>query len=104
MHHSRRQFIRRACAVGLSSAGLALTAGCDSGLPSGLGRKTTRVPRIGYLGLGAQPVEGSPSIGAFRLGLRDLGYIEGQTILIEWRYADDAEQLPSLAGDLVHLQ
>ena len=44
-----------------------------------------KLPRIGYLA--GDPH--SPSHEAFRQGLRDLGYVEGQSILIEWRYAGD---------------
>lgn len=60
------------------------------------------VPRIGYLQvseLGNQLKED------FRAGLRDLGYIEGQNIVIEWRNADGRpERLPELAAELVALR
>ena len=42
---------------------------------------------------------------AFRQGLRDLGYVEGQTIVLEYRFAaGQNERLPALAAELVHLQ
>ena len=42
---------------------------------------------------------------AFRQGLRDLGYVEGQNLVIEYRYAEgSAERLPDLAAELVRLQ
>ena len=103
MDRSRRRFIQRASALGLSLGGLACWSGCGLPPSAGVGQKAASVPRIAYLGLGAQPVEGSPSIGAFRQGLRDLGYLEGQTILTEWRYADDADQLPDVAADMVRI-
>jgi putative ABC transport system substrate-binding protein len=43
--------------------------------------------------------------GAFRQGLRDLGYVEGQNLLLEYRYAEGREErLPDLAAELVRLQ
>ena len=62
-----------------------------------------RIPRIGVLGsqaLGAGPDD------AFRDGLRQVGYVEGKNIVIEWRGARDAsaERFPELATDLVRLQ
>src|SRR6266700_301002 len=63
-----------------------------------------RVFRIGYLTLGSIS-SSSPRREAFRDGLRNLGYTEGQNILIEYRYADGkTEQLPALASDLVRLR
>jgi len=63
-----------------------------------------RVPRIGYLGASAPTLE--PEIlEAFRQGLRDIGYIEGQNIAIEFRWAEGHEdRLPELAAELVGLK
>jgi ABC-type uncharacterized transport system substrate-binding protein len=45
------------------------------------------------------------SVEAFRQGLRDRGYLEGQNIVIEYRFADDRlERLPQLAAELVRLK
>src|SRR2546422_11367901 len=64
-------------------------------------QQAKKVPRIGYLA--GDPH--SPSHEAFRQGLRDLGYVEGQSILIEWRYAGDKpDRLPELAAELVRLK
>jgi putative ABC transport system substrate-binding protein len=57
-----------------------------------------KVPRIGFLAPRSNPVG---RVEAFRLGLRDLGYIEGQTIKIEYRGTEDRSQLPGLATELV---
>jgi putative ABC transport system substrate-binding protein len=47
----------------------------------------------------------APFLEAFRQGLRDLGYLEGQNIMFEWRYAEGRpEHLPALAAELVHRQ
>jgi putative ABC transport system substrate-binding protein len=57
--------------------------------------------RIGYLSV-LSPSSDSARIGAFRQGLRELGYVEGQNIFIEARYAQGKlDQLPDLAGELV---
>ena len=67
---------------------------------------TGRVPRIGLLFTGAPPPESSRAVEAFRAGLRDLGYIEGRTIVLEYRWAAEgrSDQLPDLAADLVRLE
>ena len=60
-----------------------------------------KVRRIGYLG--PTSAAGAASrIEALRAGLRDLGYVEGKNIVIEFRWADDNYQmLPKLAAELV---
>jgi putative ABC transport system substrate-binding protein len=63
-----------------------------------------KVPRIGFL-LGPAPADSAPYLEAFRQGLRELGYVEGQNIAIEYRWADGKfERLPALAAELVRLQ
>jgi putative ABC transport system substrate-binding protein len=64
-------------------------------------QQASKVSRIGYLYFGtADP--GTPLLEAFRQGLRDLGWIEGQNIAIEVRYAEGkGDQLPELAAELV---
>jgi putative ABC transport system substrate-binding protein len=63
-----------------------------------------QVPRIGYLSV-LSPSSDSSRIEAFRQGLRELGYIEGQNIAIEPRYAEgNLTRLPDLAGELVRLK
>jgi putative tryptophan/tyrosine transport system substrate-binding protein len=64
-----------------------------------------KVPTIGFLhhSSGSSPRQ-ARSFEAFQQGLRELGYIEGQTIAIEPRYADgQAERLPALAAELARL-
>src|SRR5437867_3818945 len=63
-----------------------------------------KVPRIGYLSVAA-PARESARSEAIRLALRDLGYIEGQNIAIEYRYAEGrVDRFPELAAELVHLK
>jgi putative ABC transport system substrate-binding protein len=91
---SRRQFVQ-----GAGVTGLALLAGCGR-LP-GQAEQPAKVPRIGVLAF----VTADPSAAdnaAFRQGLRDLGYSEGQNITLEWRSPGDrSDQYPELAADLV---
>jgi len=62
-----------------------------------------KVPRIGFLFYGAPGP--SPELEAFRQGLRDLGYIEGQNISLEYRFANGrVGRLPELAAELVRLE
>jgi putative tryptophan/tyrosine transport system substrate-binding protein len=81
------------------TAGLGLLAGCGR-LPW-QAEPAAKVPRIGVLTLvTADP--GDADNVAFRQGLRDLGYSEGQNITLEWRSPGDrADQYPELAADLV---
>ena len=63
-----------------------------------------KVPRIGFLGASSASVLAA-RIEAFRQGLRDLGYVEGKNIVIEWRSAEGKlDRLPALAAELVHLK
>src|SRR5215475_475868 len=63
-----------------------------------------KVPRIGYLMVGDPATESTRS-EAIRLALRERGYIEGQNIAIEYRYAEGKrERLPELAAELVRLK
>jgi putative ABC transport system substrate-binding protein len=63
-----------------------------------------KVPRIGYLS-GVDPARESTRSEAFQLALRELGYVEGQNIAIEYRYAEGKrDRLPELAAELVRLK
>jgi len=66
-------------------------------------QQPARVPRIGFLHYGSPGP--SPEVDAFRQGLRDLGYSEGQNITIEYRFAGGrVGQLAELAAELVGLK
>jgi putative tryptophan/tyrosine transport system substrate-binding protein len=63
-------------------------------------QQPTKVPRIGFL----TSASGDPATEALRQGLRELGYVEGKNVLIEYRYAEGGSQpLSELAEDLVRL-
>jgi len=60
-----------------------------------------KIPRIGFLATSLT----NPNYEAFRQGLHEVGYVEGQNIAIERRYSEGrAERLPDLAAELVHLK
>ena len=65
------------------------------------------IPVVGILRPGGPSLDSDPksSSNAFRQGLRELGYVEGQTIRLEYRYAEwQWDRLPSLAAELVQLK
>ncbi len=67
-------------------------------------QKTANIARIGFLGP-ASASSWADRLEAFRGGLRDLGYVEGQNIVIEVRWADEKYgRLPELAAELVDLK
>jgi putative ABC transport system substrate-binding protein len=97
MDVSRRRFVQ-----GVGVAGLALVAGCGR-LPW-QAQPPPKVYRIGYLSPQSLAVT-RPRFEAFRQGLQELGWIEGQNFTIELRVAEgQAERIPDLAAELVRLQ
>jgi putative ABC transport system substrate-binding protein len=63
-------------------------------------QQATKIPRVGILLFGTPDTD--PSLPSFRAGLRDLGHVEGKTIVLEYHYAGGKpERLPDLARDLV---
>jgi putative ABC transport system substrate-binding protein len=67
-------------------------------------QQPTKIPRIGYL-TGSSLSADSARTEAFRQGLRELGYVEGKNIIIEYRYAEGKlDRLPALAAELVRLK
>jgi putative ABC transport system substrate-binding protein len=96
---SRRRFVQ---AVAVS--GFGLLAGCGR-LPGQEQAPAAKVPRIGYLDPGSPPPSGStPEQESLRHALAGFGYVAGQDITMEYRYAEGKEdQLPALAAELVHL-
>jgi putative ABC transport system substrate-binding protein len=66
-------------------------------------QQPTKVPRIGFLGTSPSAI--AARIEAFRQGLREVGYVEGKNIVIEWRYAEGKpERMSELAAELVRLK
>ena len=68
-------------------------------------QQPAKLPRIGYLGLGSGlPSAYANRVEALRSGLRALGWIEGKTITVEFRWAERVDQVPALASELVRMQ
>jgi putative ABC transport system substrate-binding protein len=67
-------------------------------------QQSNRIPRVAYLT--AAPLSAmTDRIDAFRQGLRELGYVEGKNIVIEWRSPEgNPDRMPTLAAELVRLK
>jgi hypothetical protein len=84
-----------------------LALGCLVAPLTAAAQPVGKVYRIGYLAVGLSPTPAAPYQGleAFRLVLRDLGYVEGKNLLMEYRWGErKPETLPDLAAELVRLQ
>jgi putative tryptophan/tyrosine transport system substrate-binding protein len=67
-------------------------------------QQPTKLPRLGYLAAVSRPAIAARQ-EAFQQGLRELGYLEGKNIIIEYRYAEgNPDRLPELAAELVRLK
>jgi putative ABC transport system substrate-binding protein len=67
-------------------------------------QQSTKVPRIGFLVASTADAQLNRT-DSFRRGLRELGYVEGQNIVIEYKFAEaDPDRLPELAAELVRLK
>lgn len=91
---------RRETVLALLALGVATGPGRSSGQQPG------KVWRIGFLTLRPRPAAlDAHYYGAFLKGMRELGYVEGKNLTMEWRFADgDLQRLPDLAAELVRLR
>jgi ABC-type uncharacterized transport system substrate-binding protein len=89
---TRRTFL---CGLTLGTLSVALAAGAQ---------EAGKVYRIGFLGPSSASTHAN-RVEALRAGLRELGYVEGKNILVEYRWAEGKyDRLPDLAAELVHLK
>lgn len=94
----RRRLLSAAARAAAFCAGASALSVC--GLAPPLVDRARRVPQVGYLAIEGGP-GGNPYVGAFRQGLRELGWIEGENIAIHYQLAQGrSERVPELAADL----
>ena len=94
----RRRELLKLCAVA------SLTSGVAGAWPlAAPAQQPAKVPRVGWIWLGRSA--GNPTeVAGFRQGLKELGYIEGQNIVVEYRFGEDRhDRVADLAADLVQL-
>ena len=85
------------CIVTLTLSLLAAPLAADA-------QQAGKVPRIGFLGV-TSPSDRPHHVDAFRQRLRELGWVEGQNIVIDYRYAEGrVDRLPDLVAELVRLK
>jgi hypothetical protein len=83
---------------------ITLVGGAAAGWPLAARAQQTKVARIGFLG-SVSASSHAPRLAAFRAGLRDLGWLEGTNLFIEYRWAEgNYERLRGLADELIQLK
>ena len=68
-------------------------------------QQPVKIPRVGYISGTGEASNPGPNVEAFQLGLRDLGYVEGRNIVVEYRYSGtDRGRVPASVAELVQLK
>ena len=74
------------------------------GITSGWAQQPTSIPRLGYVSSAGGPAGTAKQLELVRQGLRELGYVEGKNIIIEYRTVEDLDRVPSILAELVQLK
>jgi putative tryptophan/tyrosine transport system substrate-binding protein len=80
---------------------ITLLGGAATAWPLAARAQLSKLPVVGVLYQVSTDTGSHPYIADFGQGLRDLGYVEGQNVIVQWRPARRAEQLPEFAAELV---
>src|SRR5262245_47198123 len=81
---------------------ITLLGGAAATWPLQVRAQQPAMPVIGFLSSGT-PETFAPYVAAFRKGLNETGYVDGQTVAIEYRWAEaNYDRLPALSAELVH--
>ena len=95
----RRRDLLKLCAAALLASGAATALP-----PAARAQQPAKVPRVGWIWSGRSA--GNPTeVAGFRQGLKELGHIEGQNIVVDYRFGEgNVDRAPDLAAELVHLR
>jgi putative tryptophan/tyrosine transport system substrate-binding protein len=98
--HRRRRDLLQLCAAAFLASGAA-----GAWPPAASAQQSAKVPRVGWIWAGGRTAGNSTEVAGFRQGLKELGYIEDQNILVDYRFGEGRrDRLADLTAELVELR